>query len=133
MIAPGDREVRVVVPQALIDLVRSRTRAVSVRSAGEPGEAEAATVLREMPSALDRAPAPGLSSEGGGPMISDPSSSGRDRPLDQFYEVVLRPQGGALAARVGGHAYARFDLGWQPIGWRIMRAVRQGTLRLLNG
>ena len=133
VIAPGDREVRVVVPQAQIDLVRSRTRTVSVRSAEEPGESVAAALLREMPSALDRAPAPGLASEGGGPMVSDPSSAGRDRPLDQFYEVVLRPEGGALAARLGGHAFARFDLGWQPVGWRILRDVRQATLRLLNG
>ena len=133
VIAPGDHEVRVVVPQAEIDLVRGRTRAVAVRVSDQPGATIPATMLREMPSALDRAPAPGLSAEGGGPMVADPSSTGRDRPLDQFFEVVLQPAGGGLAERVGGHATARFDLGWQPVGWRLIRTVRQATLRALNG
>jgi putative peptide zinc metalloprotease protein len=132
VIAPGDREVRVVVPQAEIDLVRSRTRAVQVRSAEQLADTVPAVIAREMPSALDHAPAPGLSSEGGGPMVADPSSSGRDRPLGQFFEVVLHPLGALLSERVGEHAFARFDLGWQPVGWRILRQVRQVTLRMIN-
>ena len=122
--------VRAVVPQAQLDLVRARAGAVDVRLA----EAQApvrATVLGSVPSSLDRPPAPALSPEGGGPMLLDPTSANRDRPLDRWYEFQLQIPG-AGAGRIGAHAAVRFDLGAEPVAFRLWRDLRQLLLRTVD-
>jgi hypothetical protein len=91
-----------------------------------------AQVVRETPSALERAPAPALSPEGGGPMLTDPASPGHDHPLDRWYafEIALSDQN--ALPRIGEHATARFDLGGEPVAWRIVRGARLVLLRTLS-
>lgn len=131
VIAPRDPDIRLVVPQADIDLVRQRARAVAVRFTEGIEKSMPARILRETPSSLERAPAPALTQEGGGPILLDPSSPNRDRPLEQFYQVELAVPGAKLA-RIGGHVFARFDHGEEPIAWRFLRNARQLLLRALN-
>jgi putative peptide zinc metalloprotease protein len=98
VIAPIDPDIRVVVPQADIDPVRRRVRAVAVRFTEEIDRSLPAQILRETPAALDRAPAPSLTQEGGGPILLDPTSPNHDRPLDRFYQIELAvPDSRALA------------------------------------
>ncbi|MFO1100575.1 MAG: peptidase M50 [Xanthobacteraceae bacterium] len=131
VIAPRDPDIRVVVPQADIDLVRQRARAVAVRFTEGIDKSMPARILRETPSSLERAPAPALTQEGGGPILLDPSSPNRDRPLEQFYQVELAVPRAKLA-RIGGRVFARFDHGEEPIAWRFLRNARQLLLRALN-
>jgi putative peptide zinc metalloprotease protein len=132
IIGGGDVAVRAVVPQAEIDLVRHRAAGVALRFTEAIGWTVPAEITRQTPSALDRPPAAALSPEGGGPMLLDPTSRSHDRPLDRWYEVVVRPIGGLPLERIGSHAFVRFDLGSEPIAWRLVRGARQTLLRLLN-
>ena len=56
-----------------------------------------------------------------------------DRPLDRWYEFQLRlpPEDGAVA-RIGEHATVRFDLGAEPVAFRLIRAARQLLLRTVH-
>ena len=153
VLVPGDVGVRVVVAQEDLDLVRGPAgplgTAVDVRLAERPDTVLAGSVIRATPSALDRPPTPALSSEGGGPMLTDPASPGHDRPLDRWFafDIALsdvvpsdvtrsdvdQPGRPAITqSRIGAHAAARFDLGGEPVAWRLARGARQLVLRTLH-
>lgn len=132
IIAPIDPDVRAVVPQADVDLVRQRARAVAVRFTDRVEASVPAQILRETPAALDKAPAPGLTADGGGPMLLDPSSPNHDRPLDRFYQIELAVSHSNEFERIGGRVFVRFDFGAEAIAWRLLRNARQLLLRALN-
>jgi hypothetical protein len=44
----------------------------------------------------------------------------------------VRPIANAALKRIGGHAFVRFDLGAEPIAWRLLRRARQTVLRLFD-
>ncbi len=132
VIGGGDVAVRAVVPQSEIDLVRSRTRDVSLRFTERVDAAIPAEITRETPSALERPPATALAADGGGPMLLDPNSPHHDRPLDRWFEVVVRPLDGVPPERIGARAYVRFGLGAEPVAWRMLRGARQALMRVLN-
>lgn len=130
----NDIGVRVVVSQAELDLVRARTTRVDVLLAESMQRTLPALVRRQTPAALERPPAPALSPEGGGPMLVDPGSPGHDRPLDRWFafDLQLSPGDAATISRIGAHASARFDLGGEPLAWRLLLWGRQVVLRTLN-
>jgi len=132
VLAETDPSLRVVVPQSEIDLVRGRTVSVAVRSAHAESVPAAARILRQTPQALAQPPAPALGSAGGGPMLSAPAPGGKERPIEQFYEVELAAPVALAAGLVGGRIHARFDHGTEPVGWRILRAGRQLFLTALH-
>jgi putative peptide zinc metalloprotease protein len=132
VIGGDDVAVRAVVPQSEIDLVRHRSKGVALRFTEAVGRAVPARIVRETPSALERPPAAALSPEGGGPMLLDPTSQNHDRPLDRWYELVVRPADSTPLDRIGAHVYVRFDLGSEPVAWRLLRGARQMLLRTLN-
>ncbi|MBL8701263.1 MAG: peptidase M50 [Alphaproteobacteria bacterium] len=132
VIGDADVGIRVVVPQATIDLVRSRMIGVELRHTETIDHSVPARLAREVPSALDKAPAPALAATGGGPMLLDPSSPRGERPLERWFEIEVRPDRPTPGDRIGGHVYARFDLGSEPVAWRILRALRQSMLRSLR-
>ena len=131
VIGPDDIGIRVVIPQAEIDPVRQRVRSVAVRLTEQIDRTFPATIVRYTPAALDRPPAPALSPEGGGPMLLDPSNPKQQRPLDEFYEIELKLVG-TTVGRIGGHVFARFDQGSEPLAWRGLRALRQLFLRVVH-
>ena len=132
VIGAADVGIRVVVPQAEIDLVRGRVAGVTLRYTEAVDVALPAHVVREVPSALERPPAPALAADGGGPMLLDPTSPHRDRPLDRWYEIEVRADSAAPPERIGGRVFARFDLGAEPLAWRLLRSARQSLLRGLH-
>jgi putative peptide zinc metalloprotease protein len=132
VIAPIDPDIRAVVPQAEIDLVRQRARSTLVRFSERVEADVPARILREAPAALEKAPAPSLTPDGGGPMLLDPSSPNHDKPLDRFYQIELAVANPNLFARIGGRVFVRFDHGAEPVAWRVLRNTRQLLLRALN-
>jgi putative peptide zinc metalloprotease protein len=132
VLGSGDVEVRAVLSQAELDLARRNTRRVDVLLTERMDRVLPARVARETPSALERAPAPALSPEGGGPMLTDPNSPDRDRPLDRWYEFEIALSDDGAARHIGEHAAVRFDFGGEPVAWRIIRGTRQLLLRTLN-
>jgi putative peptide zinc metalloprotease protein len=123
--------VRTVVPQQDIHLVRERTRSVQVRLAEELARVFPGAVTRVVPAASDELPAPALGSQGGGALAVDPSDPEGRKAVQRFFQVELTlPHEGT--AFVGGHAFVRFDFGWEPLGTQWYRQVRQLFLARFN-
>jgi putative peptide zinc metalloprotease protein len=119
---------RVLVSQDDIDLVKTRTERVRVKLAGRMFETFDAQIQREVPAASDRITNLALSSVGGGPAPLDPQDTKKAKALNTWFEFEL-----ALPAThafvLGEHVYARFELGAEPLAWRIYRSVRQLFLK----
>ena len=123
---------RVVVHQADVDLVRSRTRSVELRPAEFLSEVFPATITREVPAASDQLPSKALTPEGGGSVPVDPSDRSGTKTLTRHFQLDLAVQTPMPLTRVGGHVYARFDHGWEPLGLQGYRRLRQLFLSQFN-
>jgi putative peptide zinc metalloprotease protein len=119
---------RVLVSQDDIDLVQTRTRRVRVKLAGRMYETYDAKIVREVPAASDTVTNLALSSAGGGSAALDAQNSKKAKTLNTWFEFDLElPRTHAFV--LGEHVYARFELGSEPLFWRIYRSVRQLFLR----
>jgi len=65
-------------------------------------------------------------------MLLDPTSPRRERPLDRWYELVIATVDAPPPERIGGRVYVRFDLGVEPIAWRLLRSAHQLVLKAPN-
>jgi len=119
---------RVLVSQDDIGLVRARAKQVRVKLAGRMYETFPAKIVREVPAASDRVANLALSSVGGGPAPLDPQDTKKAKTLNTWFEFELELPA-AQAFVLGEHVYARFELGTEPLAWRIYRSVRQLFLR----
>jgi putative peptide zinc metalloprotease protein len=117
--------VRAVVPQDDIHLVREHTTGARVRLSDRLSETHPAIVKRIVPGATERLPSVALGSGGGGEVAVDPSDSQGDRAVQSLFEVELElPEEIPLVA-AGGRVYVRFDHGLEPLAAQWYRRVRQ--------
>jgi putative peptide zinc metalloprotease protein len=116
--------VRVLVPQDRIDLVRNRTRGVSVKLAERLDRTFAASIRREVPGASDRVPSLALSSAGGGAVALDPLSREHPRALQTHFEFELELPG-VNPTGIGGRVFVRFEHGREPLAQQAYRVLRQ--------
>lgn len=123
--------VRVVVPQGDVDLVRARTQSVSLRYASDVTALVPASIIREVPAAQFELPSPALSTAGGGTMVVD-TSSGQPRTIEGVFIFDIAPERGTGPLLLGSRVYVRFDHGGEPIGFRVLRAMRQVFLSTFN-
>lgn len=121
--------VRVVVPQADIDLVRQRTQAVQVRVAGRISEPVSAIIRRQVPEAIDRLPAPTLGTLGGGPFAIDPTDEQGVQLLQKVFQIDLSLVLDNPIETMGARAYVRFDHGKEPLAARWYRTGRRLFLK----
>ena len=116
--------IRVAVPQNLIELVRSETRAVEVRFADDIGKIHPARVQRALPAGDNRLPSAVLSLDGGGPFATAPDAGGAQRSVTRIFELDL-----SLATDIrpawGLRAFVRLSFAPKPLGLRLARAVRE--------
>ncbi|MGH8738403.1 MAG: HlyD family efflux transporter periplasmic adaptor subunit [Burkholderiales bacterium] len=119
---------RVLVSQDDIDLVKTRTRQVRVKLAGRMYETFEAQIVREVPAASDRVTNLAMSSVGGGSAPLDPQDTKKAKTLNTWFEFELELPATRTFV-LGEHVYARFELGSEPVAWRIYRSVRQLFLR----
>ncbi len=124
--------VRTVIPQQDIDLVLAAARQVEVRLIERRAAPSRGAVTRIVPSASDQLPSPALGSQGGGQLALDPSDKEGRKSVQRFFQVDVEVPAGAHAVHVGGRAYIRFHLGWEPIGYQWYRSTRQLFLSRLN-
>lgn len=132
VIDPARPTVRVVVPQARIDLVRHRTRAIAVRFSDHIETVVPAAVSREVPSASRDLPGAALSSLAGGEIAIDPRDKRSVTALENVFQLDIGFARGITQERVGGRVHVRFDHGAEPILFRIYRSMRQLFLRHFN-
>jgi putative peptide zinc metalloprotease protein len=129
LVGDDDKIVRVVVPQADVDLIRRRTQRIDIRLVDDFEHVLPATLLREMPAAQAEIPHAALSTAGGGAVVLDPSRPDRLQPLETMFHFDLAMRGDSLPARLGGRVHVRFDHGHEPIAFRMLRGIRQLFLR----
>jgi putative peptide zinc metalloprotease protein len=120
---------RVVVPQADVGLVRSKTRRVEVRLADRVGEPMTASVRREVPAASDELPSAALGTRGGGQLPVDPQDEEGTRTLDTVFHFDLDLPPDIPVTNVGGRVHVRFDHGTEPLARQWYRSLRQLFLR----
>jgi len=124
--------VRTVISQQDIDLVRGGGADVEVRLIERRERVDHAKVTRIVPAASDQLPSPALGSQGGGQLALDPTDKEGRKVVQRFFQVDVQLPADQRRVHVGGRAYIRFDLGWQPIGYQWYRNARQLFLSRLN-
>ena len=125
VIGDNDLVVRVVVPQADVDLVRQRTTKVDAYFAENLERPVPARIRREVPAAQNDVPSMALTTQGGGPIVLDPSHTQKPQSLFSMFQFdvdLLEPVPPRLA---GARVYVRFDHGREPVAFRVLRAFRQ--------
>ncbi|HUZ32096.1 MAG TPA: peptidase M50 [Xanthobacteraceae bacterium] len=125
VVSNRDQVVRSVVSQADVDLIRRRTTGMEAHAVEELDRPIPARVLREVPAAQQDVPSLALTTRGGGTIALDPSKTQRPQALFSLFQldVELRDPGQTVA--LGSRVYVRFFHGDEPVGWRIMRTMRQ--------
>jgi putative peptide zinc metalloprotease protein len=117
--------VRVVVPEAEVELVRHQTRQIEVRPIDRPYETFRTVVRREVPGASVKLPTIALGSQGGGKMAVDPLDKEGVTTVEKTFQLDLELPANAGINAFGGRVYVRFHHGWEPIAKRWQRQLRQ--------
>jgi putative peptide zinc metalloprotease protein len=131
VLAPGPANVRAVLGEHEVELVRQRVRSVEVRMADAPAVALPATLARQTPDATRNLPSAALGDRFGGDVPVDPADKQGLRTTEPVYLLdvaVYTP----LPERIGGRVWLRFDLGHEPLGLQWARRLRQLLLRYFN-
>ncbi len=121
---PDLMNIRVVVPQADIERVRSDIKKVEIRQAADINNTVPALVVSEIPAASNELPSRALSLEGGGRFALDPRETSRMKVLDQLFQFEINPLK-PIEYRVDERVYVRFEHSPEPLGNRFYRAVRR--------
>ena len=121
---------RAVVRQDDIDVVRSRTRGVSIRFADQLEKSYASAISRAVPGAVERLPSAALGALGGGEIAVAPDDEQGLKPINSVFELELAVP--VPVQRLGTRVYVRFDHGSEPLGVQWYRRVRQLFLSRLD-
>ncbi len=121
----ADANVRAVVEQRRVGLVRDRLLGVSLRLDAPGAAAEPSRVLRLVPSATTRLPSAALGSDGGGRIPLDPSDPRRRTALAGVFVIDLALTPALGDAYPGQRVLVRFDHGAEPLAVQWFRSLRQ--------
>jgi putative peptide zinc metalloprotease protein len=116
---------RIVVPEAEVELVRQRTRRIELRLVDRPRRTFTTIIQREVPAASEKLPSSALGSEGGGTIAVDPLDKEGVKSIEKIFQFDLAVPASAGIHAFGGRVYVRFDHGWEPLGTRWYRQIRQ--------
>lgn len=118
-------DVRVVVPQNDIGLVRNRTHSVQLRLADWQAQALPTRIVRQVPAATDRLPSEALGSAAGGPIPLDPRDASGRKALQPVFVLDLDLPESPAANYLGRRVEVRFDHGTEPLAAQWYRSLRQ--------
>jgi putative peptide zinc metalloprotease protein len=132
VVPPGPATVRVLVSQDDIDLVRSGTRRVEVKHAGDLARTEPAILKREVPAASRHLPNPALSAQSGGLVAVEPRpGENQVLAMESWFEFELElPE--STGRSIGERVYVRLVHEPEPVAWRWQRSLRQLFLTRFN-
>lgn len=115
--------VRVVVPQAEADRVRTDVRSVMSRPAEDISRIIPSELVREVPAATGDLPSFALSLKGGGAFALDPRETERPRSFEKLFHFEVRLQD-ATGTRIGERIYVRFEHTPESLAHRWFREFR---------
>ena len=122
---PAKADVRVVVDQDAIGLVRNHTESVQLRLADWAATPVQSRILRQVPAATDRLPSLALGSAGGGPIAVDPRDGSGLTALEQVFVLDLELPPTITTDYLGQRVEVRFDHGAEPLAVQWYRSLRQ--------
>lgn len=124
--------VKAVIPEGEIALVRARARSADIRLVNQPWKNHRAEIRRIAPASTRNLPSLALSTEGGGKHSLNPGAQSRTETLNPLYNIELTAAAISQQTRIGGRAYVRIDLGYEPVAIQFYRRARQIFLERLN-
>lgn len=116
---------RFVVPQDDIDLLRGRLKGAKLKLVDSMDETHMVTQWSSPVAGVDELPSAALGLAAGGSIPTRPDDPQGRKTLQRVFLVDLALPATAQPAGFGERAYARFDLGWEPLGWQGVRRLRQ--------
>jgi putative peptide zinc metalloprotease protein len=122
-------EVRVVIPQDDIALVRAKVEKVELVLAGDAARKHQSRVLRAVPSGLNQLPSPALGTAGGGRHVTNPGDPDGVQTLEPVFVYDLALPDTLRDAPFGARVLVRFDHGNETIARQGFRRVRQVFIR----
>ena len=131
ILAPGPANVRAVLSEDDAQLVHARAQRVELRLAEAAADVLPAILEREPPAATRSLPSAALGERAGGRFATDPADRDGLRTIDPVFLLDLAVTS-QLPPRIGGRVWLRFDLGYEPLGTRWLRRLRQLLLRHFN-
>ncbi len=125
IVANEPRIVRAVVQQDNIELVRNHLRTVDAKVADRLSGSFGASIIREVPTAVNALPSKALGVGGGGRLANDPRDSEGNTALERVFQfdVSLSPAPDDL--HYGTRVYLRFNHAWEALGLQWYRRIRQ--------
>ena len=122
---------RVAVSETSADLVRNRTLGTAIRFRSDLKTVVPAQIVAAPSEGMAILPSPGLSTDAGSSLVRDPTDPDGLRTLQTIFTFDLVPDV-PVSPLMGERAVVRFDHGYEPIGYRMIRAARQLFLRQFN-
>lgn len=123
--------VRSLISQSDIEKVRHETKKVEALLSESIFRKLTGKVVRVVPSASRDLPSLALAVEGGGAIVTDPSSPEQMQTFEKYFQIDISIPGLTLN-RVGERVYVRFEHEPEPLIYRWYRSVRRMLLRQLN-
>lgn len=117
--------VRVVVNQDNIGMVRGRTHAVQLQLADWQATSVDTRIIRQVPAATDELPSAALGTAGGGDILVDPRGNGGTKALAKVFVIDLDLPDQATSDMIGQRVEVRFDHGAEPLWSQWYRSLRQ--------
>ena len=125
VVHPGVLLVRAAVVQDDVGLVRGNTTHVEVRLSDRPAVVLNARIVREVPGASNRLPSKALGHTGGGRIAVDPRVGDGVTAFDKVFQFDVEVESTELVESFGGRAWLRFNHDTEPLGWQMLRSIRQ--------
>jgi putative peptide zinc metalloprotease protein len=116
---------RFVVSQEDVDLLRRRLRGAQLRLSESLHEVHEVSRWSTPVAGVEELPSAALGLSAGGNIPTRPDDPQGVKTLQRVFLIDLELPANVRPAGFGGRAYARFDLGWEPLGWQGIRRLRQ--------
>ena len=116
---------RFVVSQDDVDLLRRRLRGAQLRLSESLHEVHEVSRWSTPVAGVEELPSAALGLSAGGNIPTRPDDPQGVKTLQRVFLIDLELPENVRPAGFGGRAYARFDLGWEPLGWQGLRRLRQ--------
>lgn len=120
--------VRVVMPQSDVDTVRLATQRVEVKMPQSISDTWSAQLTRSVPAAARQLPSAVLGTKGGGPTAVDPRDEKGMATLESVFEFELELPAEVPHEWLGSRVHVRFEHVPEPVGQRMLRALRRAFL-----
>ena len=132
VVNPQRRQVRAVVEQDGIGLLRARQTSIEIMLADRLGKAMPVELLRVVPAGSVALPSRALGAAGGGRIAVDGTDETGLTATQRVFQLDLALPADAPVTGIGERAYVRLDHGLQPLWRQWTRSLRQLLLSRLE-